>query len=163
MSERFVIRDDRGGIWFAARMSDGSRRLMHAPQGKRFWHDGEDGFVEADVEGVTVEIGAAGRFPEAFVALDDIRVPPPEPQEDPKLVRIIDRILDGTPWGRSGAGVLSTSETIAVALATERHEHLPDGWSDLSEAWKRLDDAQREIVRRYVDGADYMDGRQPKF
>lgn len=163
MPEQFVVRDDRGGIWFAMKTPDGARRLMHAPQGKRFWHHEDEGFVEAERDGVAEIVREEGRTPVAFLDLSAVWSPPLEPEEDQKLARIIDRILDGSTWERSGAGVLSTSETITVALATGRHEELPDGWGDLSEAWKRLDDVQRDIVRRYVDGAAYMDGPQPKF
>lgn|GEM_PF-4543606 len=102
---------------------------------------------------------------EAFVDLDGIRIPPPEPQEDPKLARIIDRTLVGTPWERSGAEVLSTSETIVVAMAAGLYEMLPSGYHDPCDASDRLDDVQQGIVRRYVSEAEasYMKAAGPGF
>ena len=110
MAEGCVIKDDKGGLWFAWRDTEGLKRVMHAPQGKRFWHEGETGFAEAEIEGVTEMMRAEGYAAEATVPLGELWNPPPEPREDPKLERIIRRILGGTPWERSGAGVLSTRE-----------------------------------------------------
>lgn len=165
MAEGYVIRDDKGGVWFAWRDTECLKRVMHAPQGKRFWHEGETGFAEAEIEGVTEMMRAEGYAAEATVPLGELWNPPPEPREDPKLERIIRRILGETPWERSGAGVLSTSETITVALATGMHEELPPRFQDPSDAWARLDAIQQAIVGRHVpdDDANYVRDPAPKY
>ncbi len=52
--------------------------------------------------------------------------------------------------GSTGA---STGERIAAAFVLNRMEYLPDMYSDVVEAWERLDDWQRyvKIIKR-----DYM-------
>lgn len=163
MHRGVAVRDDKGGLWFAWRGESGERRVMHAPGGKRFWHEGEEGFREADLKQVTDIMVAEGFQVSDLVNVDDLWSPPPAPEEDPKLERIIRRLLAGAAWEDSGAGVLSTSESIAVALATGMHDELPPRYHDPSDAWERLDGIQQAIVRRHVpdEDAEYLREPQP--
>jgi len=47
-----------------------------------------------------------------------------------------------------------------VALATGRHDLLPRAYRDPGNAWRRLDDRQRALVRRYHPfGAEHAAAR----
>ena len=162
MNRGIAIKDDKGGLWFAWRGDDGRQRVMHAPNGKRFWREGEEGFREADLKRVADIMVEEGFLVSDLVDVDDLWSPPPPPKEDPKLERIIRRVLAGTAWEDSGAGVLSTSETITVALATGLHGELPSGYVDPSDAWRRLDDIQQAIVRRHVPDEDVEYRQEPR-
>jgi hypothetical protein len=70
------------------------------------------------------------------------------------------KIINGTESGDTGAcrrilkgaevddaiGPLSTSETIAVALAFGRLDLLPGDYDNFRDAWQRLDTRQRRLV-----------------
>jgi hypothetical protein len=50
----------------------------------------------------------------------------------------------------------STSEWITVLLGIGRHDLLPDAYVDPVNAWNRLDDRQRAIVRNAIGQAPWM-------
>ncbi len=48
---------------------------------------------------------------------------------------------------RTGTTVASTGERIAAAFVLNRMDYLPDSYSDVIEAWDRLDDQWQAYVR----------------
>ena len=48
---------------------------------------------------------------------------------------------------RTGSTAASTGERIAAAFVLNRPDYLPDGYTDLVDAWDRLDDKWQAYVR----------------
>jgi len=66
----------------------------------------------------------------------------------------IDKIINvANELQRSGRTSASTGERIAAAFVLNRPEYLPDMYSDMTEAWHRLDDWQRYVI---LIKRDYM-------